>query len=102
LGGVGWVLGTTALAPAAYLTVLAVASARAGGSVPERLRFATAVAVIHYAWGSGFVRGLVQGARDAVDTSRVRVVDPVPASQVRLFPEAQLAVEPELVGATDR
>jgi hypothetical protein len=28
------------------------------------------LAIMHLSWGAGFIRGLVRGAGDAVDTSR--------------------------------
>jgi GT2 family glycosyltransferase len=71
LGTLEWSGRAPALGPAAYLGVLALASARSVGTVRDRIRFALVLATIHYAWGTGFVRGVVRGARDAVDRSRI-------------------------------
>jgi succinoglycan biosynthesis protein ExoA len=66
----GW-LSAAAVGPLAYLGVLAGVSVRSGGGVRDRLRFALVLATMHYAWGSGFLSGVVRGARGAVDKSRV-------------------------------
>jgi len=42
-----------------------------GERAVDRATFAQVIAVMHLSWGAGFVRGLVFGARDAVDTSRI-------------------------------
>jgi succinoglycan biosynthesis protein ExoA len=67
----GWLGALAALGPAAYLAMLFAVAARSGGSAGDRARLATVLATIHYAWGSGFLRGVLKGAADAVDTSRV-------------------------------
>lgn len=69
----GWqaaVLSLVYLGPLAYLGLLCVAAVRSSGSLADRLRFMCAIAVMHVSWGSGFLRGVTRGARDAVDTSR--------------------------------
>ena len=60
--------------PAAYAAFLGYAAARAlgGESVRDRLLDAGVLATMHLSWGTGFVKGFVTGAGDAVDTSRVR------------------------------
>jgi len=58
------------LGPGAYTGVLAALSARSGGSLLDRLRYAAVLATMHYGWGAGFVKGLLRGAGDTVDTSR--------------------------------
>jgi GT2 family glycosyltransferase len=60
-----------AAAPVAYLAMLAAVSSRHGGSVADRLRLALVLATMHYAWGTGFLRGVARGARGIVDRSRV-------------------------------
>jgi glycosyltransferase involved in cell wall biosynthesis len=76
-GGVlpGWwgLFALVALGPIAYLLLLAaIVAAGGGGRLGERVRYATVLATMHAAWGVGFVRGALRGARGAVDTSRAR------------------------------
>ncbi|WP_269457085.1 glycosyltransferase family 2 protein [Agrococcus jejuensis] len=58
------------LAPAAYLVLLLGAVVTTPGSLGDRLRFAGVVAVMHLAWGTGFLQGVVRGAGTNRDTSR--------------------------------
>jgi len=58
------------LGPLAYTGLLGALAARSGGSVLDRLRYAAVLATMHYGWGAGFVKGLLRGAGDTVDTSR--------------------------------
>ena len=58
------------IGPGIYAGVLGALAARSGGSVLDRLRFAAVLATMHYGWGAGFVKGLLRGAGDTVDTSR--------------------------------
>lgn len=60
------------LAPAAYLVlVVGLAVSRAGGqSATERALFAIVLPTMHLSWGTGFIGGVLRGARDTVDTSR--------------------------------
>jgi hypothetical protein len=74
-----WLGRAAELGPAAYLGVLAMVSARSGGTVRDRLRLALVLATMHYAWGTGFFRGVLCGARDAVDTSRITMQADNPA-----------------------
>jgi glycosyltransferase involved in cell wall biosynthesis len=69
----GWwgLFALVAVAPIAYLILLAVIALTGGGSLGDRVRYAAVLATMHFAWGTGFVRGAAHGARDAVDTSRV-------------------------------
>jgi glycosyltransferase involved in cell wall biosynthesis len=76
-GPLGWLDRLAALAPAAYLTLLALVAVRSPGSISDRAQLAVALATIHYAWGSGFLRAVVRGARDAVDTSRLGAAPPL-------------------------
>lgn len=69
-GWVAWVLALAYLGPVLYLALLAFAALRSPGGFLGRLRVAFAMAIMHVSWGSGFLVGLVRGARDAVDTSR--------------------------------
>jgi len=57
--------------PIAYAGLLAALGARSGGSGLDRVRFALVLATMHYGWGAGFVKGVLRGARDTVDTSRI-------------------------------
>ena len=65
-----WLAYGMLLAPAAYLVLLAAVAAGSGGSAPDRLRRSGVLAVMHYAWGGGFLVGMARGAGTAVDTSR--------------------------------
>lgn len=58
------------LAPLAYLLLLALAVVTTPGSLGDRLRFAGVIAVMHLAWGTGFLQGVVRGAGTNRDTSR--------------------------------
>lgn len=60
--------------PVAYAAFLGYAALRAlgGESARDRLLDAGVLATIHLSWGTGFLKGIVTGAGDAVDTSRVR------------------------------
>lgn len=68
--GFAWLAVVPAAAPTAYLGLLVAVGVRSGGSVRDRVSFAVVLAAIHYAWGAGFLQGVVLGGRDAVDTSR--------------------------------
>ncbi|CAL4860020.1 hypothetical protein MMM2322_01695 [Microbacterium sp. MM2322] len=50
----------------------------AGGSLRERSWLAAVLPTMHLAWGAGFLRGLVRGAKDTVDTSRLDRNTPLP------------------------
>ncbi len=67
-----WLAAGAALGPAAYTALLAAVAARAGdgGSLRDRLRYSGVLAVMHYAWGTGFLLGTLRGAGGAVDRSR--------------------------------
>lgn len=66
------VLRVAHLAPVAYALFLALAAARADGTLRERARFAEVIATMHVSWGAGFFTGLVRGGGQTVDTSRAR------------------------------
>jgi hypothetical protein len=69
-GWAGWIASLIYLGPLAYVGLLIVAAITATGSLADRLRFASVLAIMHLSWGAGFLVGLVRGAGDAVDTSR--------------------------------
>ncbi len=69
-GILGWIIALVYLGPILYLLLLLYGAASSSGSPAERLRFMGAIAVMHFSWGTGFLRGLVRGAGSAVDTSR--------------------------------
>jgi len=66
------VLGLVHLAPIAYLLLLLalLAVPSSGRSLADRATFALVIATMHVSWGAGFLRGVVLGARDAIDRSR--------------------------------
>lgn len=61
------------LAPLSYAAFLGLAGARAlgGEGVLDRLLNVAALATMHLSWGLGFWKGLVAGAGDTVDRSRL-------------------------------
>lgn len=82
-GGTGrrWLAGLAGAGPLAYVGLLGAVAVGSGGSPIERLRRCGVLAVMHYAWGAGFVVGLVRGGAHAVDTSRLRAAPPDQPSQ---------------------
>jgi glycosyltransferase involved in cell wall biosynthesis len=75
--GLGRLHRLAAFAPGGYLVLLGAlaAAGRSGGSAADRLRFAAVLATMHYAWGAGFLRGVLRGAEGVVDTSRLASSD---------------------------
>jgi GT2 family glycosyltransferase len=69
-GLLAWVMALVYLGPLLYLALLLVAGASSTGSLPDRLRFMGVIAIMHFSWGFGFLRGFFGGAGNAVDTSR--------------------------------
>ncbi len=71
-GVAAWLLSAVYLGPLLYLVLLALllVARSSGERFADRATFVGVIVVMHYAWGAGFVRGLVVGARDAIDTSR--------------------------------
>ena len=54
------------------LLVLAMALRPGGGRTPrERLWTLAVLPTMHLSWGSGFLTGVLRGARDTVDASRL-------------------------------
>ena len=66
----GWIVALVYLGPILYALLLVVAAVTNTGSFADRLRFMAVIAIMHFSWGTGFLRGLIGGAGDAVDTSR--------------------------------
>lgn len=72
-GGVVLVTGLgAAVGPVAYLGLLGCAALTGSASPADRLRRCGVLAVMHFAWGTGFLLGVVRGAREVLDTSRAR------------------------------
>ena len=74
----GWpsvLLSVIYLGPAAYaVLLLLLCFSRAGGpGWSDRWRFFLVLPTMHLSWGSGFIMGVVRGARDTVDTSRTGI-----------------------------
>jgi len=69
-GILGWIVALVYLGPLLYAGLLVVAAVSSAGSLADRLRFIAVIAIMHFSWGTGFLRGFVGGAGDAVDTSR--------------------------------
>ena len=72
-GPLALVLSLVYLAPVLYAALLlALLLLRSSGErLRDRVTFAAVIAVMHYSWGAGFLRGVLLGARDAVDRSRI-------------------------------
>lgn len=72
-GFAAWLLSIVYLGPVLYaallLTLLFVRSS--GERFADRATFVGVIAVMHVSWGAGFLRGVLLGARDAVDRSRI-------------------------------
>lgn len=61
-----------AVGPALYLTALVLVGLKQKSiSLGDRTRLVLVFITMHYAWGLGFLRGVVMGAGNTVDTSRV-------------------------------
>src|SRR3954469_14203882 len=69
-GAVGWIVALVYLGPLLYLALLVVAAVTSTGSLADRIRFMAVIAIMHFSWGTGFLRGFIRGAGDSVDTSR--------------------------------
>lgn len=69
-GILGWITALVYLGPLLYIGLLIVAAITGAGSLADRLRFMAVIAIMHFSWGTGFLRGIIRGAGDAVDTSR--------------------------------
>ena len=70
-GIAAWVVSLVFLGPILYAVLLVVAAVTMkSASLADRLRFMVVIAIMHFSWGTGFLRGFVAGAGNAVDTSR--------------------------------
>lgn len=69
-GILGWIVALVYLGPILYAVLLIVAAVTSAGSIADRLRFMAVIAIMHFSWGTGFLRGFIGGAGNAVDTSR--------------------------------
>ena len=72
-GLAAWLLSIVYLGPLLYLVLLGLllAARSSGPTFADRATFVGVIVVMHISWGAGFLRGLVVGARDAVDRSRI-------------------------------
>lgn len=72
-GWLAWLLSPVYLGPVLYLALLLalLVSRSSGERFADRLTFIGVIVVMHLSWGAGFLRGVVLGARDAVDRSRI-------------------------------
>jgi succinoglycan biosynthesis protein ExoA len=83
LAGVGGiatqaVAAAAAIGPASYFVLLVAVTVTGRGGLLERLVYPRVLAVMHAAWGIGFLVGLYRGAEETVDRSRA-----APPSRVR-------------------
>ncbi len=71
--GLTAVLASLIYAPIAVyvLLVVVVASAPGGGRIRQRLWTLVVLPTMHLSWGMGFLAGVLRGARDTVDASRL-------------------------------
>ncbi len=69
-GIAGWIVALVYLGPILYAALLILAAATSPGTLGDRLRLMAVIAIMHFSWGTGFLRGFIGGAGDAVDTSR--------------------------------
>ncbi|WP_060916047.1 glycosyltransferase family 2 protein [Microbacterium oleivorans] len=77
-GIVSAVLSLAHLPLALYVICVLGFSATAGRSLRERGWLVVVLPTMHLAWGVGFLRGLLRGAKDTVDTSRLDRNTPLP------------------------
>ena len=71
-GALAGVLSLIFLPIALYTLVIAAYSVSCqGASLREKIWSLAVVPTMHIAWGAGFIVGVVRGARDTIDTSRV-------------------------------
>jgi len=66
-----WIGRAAGSASVAHAALLGGAALRQPGTLAQRGRFAIAVALMHYAWGAGFLNGLLRGAARVEDRSRI-------------------------------
>lgn len=72
-GLAAWLLSVVYLGPVLYgvLLLMLLVVRSSGERFADRATFVGVIVVMHFSWGAGFMRGLVVGARDAVDRSRI-------------------------------
>lgn len=72
-GLAAWLLSVVYLGPVLYgvLLLMLLVVRSSGERLADRATFVGVIVVMHFSWGAGFMRGLVVGARDAVDRSRI-------------------------------
>jgi succinoglycan biosynthesis protein ExoA len=82
VGAVGGILGVLLsvvhLPLALYIVGILGFAAVSGGSLRERGWLAIVLPTMHLAWGVGFLGGILRGAKDTVDTSRLDRNTPLP------------------------
>jgi glycosyltransferase involved in cell wall biosynthesis len=73
LSGLASLIASVVYVPLALyvLLVLAVAAAPGGGSIRQRLWTLVVLPTMHLSWGIGFIAGVLRGAHDTVDASRL-------------------------------
>ncbi|PRY69464.1 cellulose synthase/poly-beta-1,6-N-acetylglucosamine synthase-like glycosyltransferase [Glaciihabitans tibetensis] len=71
-GLLGVIASLVYLAPVAYLLLVVWVSfvREPGETVRDRLIFLIVLPTMHLSWGAGFLRGILRGGRDTLDTSR--------------------------------
>ena len=72
-GLAAWLLSVVYLGPVLYTALLfSLLFVRSSGdTLADRATFARVIAVMHFSWGAGFLRGVLLGARDVVDRSLI-------------------------------
>jgi len=71
-GALASVLGLVFIPVALYaLVVAAYSAAQRGASLQEKAWSLAVIPTMHVAWGAGFILGVLRGARDTIDTSRL-------------------------------
>ncbi|KJL28430.1 glycosyltransferase [Microbacterium oxydans] len=73
LSGIASIIASVVYAPLALyvLLVVAVALSPGGGSIRQRLWTLVVLPTMHLSWGIGFLAGVLRGAHDTVDASRL-------------------------------
>lgn len=77
-GAAAWAASLVYVPLALYAILVLVMALGGPGTGKERLWFAAVIPTMHLSWGLGFLRGVLHGARDTVDTSRLDRHVPLP------------------------
>lgn len=77
-GGLALLLSVVHVPLALYLVAIVAFSVAGRRSLSERAWLLVVVPTMHLAWGVGFLLGLLRGAKDTVDTSRLDRNTPLP------------------------